>query len=179
MSVKDDIRRGIDSIWRTHVNDIGQKAPESEPYLQIKASAELFLNQRAGAAAKYYHAITLALQDNALHKPHSSELAKYPERAAALQQHEYDKGDYDAFYFTKDNAQRYGLNVSNFHREMAKLVDLGLLEVVWHYDPNNPIVRKDGSSVKGWLGKNTPRTIYALSDKWVLDEVNKWTNQPT
>lgn len=178
MSVKDDVRRGQSGIWKSHVNNIGQKAPENEPYLQIKASAELYLNKNAGAAAKYYHAITLALQDNALHKPHSSELVKYPERASALQRHEDEKGDYDAFYFTKDNAQRYGLNVSNFHREMAKLVDLGLLDVVWRYDPNNPIVRKDGSSVKGWLGKNTPRTIYALSDRWVWDELNKLINRP-
>ena len=179
MSIKDDNRRGVDSIWKQHVADIGQRAPEIPPYLQSTASAELYLNsqQGTGTAAKYYHAITLALQDNGLHKPHSSELTGIPERAAALQRHEYDKGDYDAFYFTKDDARRYGLNVHNFYRDMRRLVDLGMIAVIWQYDPEHPIIRKDGSHANGRLGKNTPRTIYALSDKWVWDTVNRRINE--
>ena len=175
MSIKDDIRRGYKQIWKQHVEDIGQKTTDTdEPYLQVLASKELYLNKHAGrAAAAYYHAIELALQDNALHKPHSSEMAKYPDRAAALAKHEYEKGDYDGFYFTKDNALRYGLSVSNFYRHMDKLVSIGVLDVIWRYDPEKPLIRKDGSHVKGWLGKNTPRTIYALSDRWAWDEVQR------
>ena len=174
MSIIDDLRRGCISIWDDHISkELGQKA-KGEPYYQNNASAELYLNKYAGrAAAAYYRAILLALQDKALHKPHSSELSKYPERAAALQKHEYERGDYDAFYFTKDNAQRYGLNVSNFYRHMGKLIDLGVIKVIWRYNPNEPMIRKDGSHVNGWIGKSTPRTIYALSDGWAWDEVEK------
>lgn len=181
MSVRDDIRRGFRPIWKQHVENIGQKTTDSEePYSQILASKELYLNKYAGCtAAAYYHAIELALQDNALHKPHSSEMAKYPERAAALQHHENSEGDYDAFYFTKDNALRYGLPISNFYRHMDRLVSIGVIEVVWRYDPSKPLVRKDGTHAKGWLGKNTPRTIYALSDKWAMDEATKICSEPT
>lgn len=174
MSIKNDIRRGQGTIWKQHVKDLGQKAPEKPPFFQMTAELELYLNKRAGrAATAYYHAITAALQDNALHKPHSSEMGKYPERAKALQRHEDSYGDYDAFYFTKDNALRYGLKTSNFYRHLDKLVEVGVIEVVWRYDPTSPLIRRDGSHAKGWLGKNTPRTIYALSDKWFIDEMSK------
>lgn len=178
MSIKDDLRRGHGTIWKQHVADLDQKAPDEQPYGQTTAAAELYLNKHAGkAAAAYYHAITVALNDNALHKPHSSEMAKYPERAKALYKYEYEHGDHQAFYFTKDNALRYGLNTSNFYKHLDKLVDLGMIDVVWRYDPEKPLIRKDGTHAKGWLGKNTPRTIYALSNKWTWDELAKMNDK--
>lgn len=172
--IKSDLRRGAIRIWQKHLMEMGQKVPERAPYYQMCAEADMVCRERAGrAAADVYRAIATLLQDSGVHKPHSSELSKYPERAAALQKHEYAHGDYDAFFFTPEIARRYGLKTANIYRALRKLVETGFLEIVWQYDPDKPLKRKDGSSVNKRLGGRSPRTIYALSENWTRAEIDK------